>query len=113
MKLKEGENPLSIFGKEFSKFAYCWKDKDTLWLSIIDVQDKFRRQGAMTRLLDQAKEGFNMVIIPTPSKIVAKAASKKGYKLMDVIVILPSGREEPCTCMVWAKDFNAKKVWYA
>jgi len=116
-ELKEGPNELSVFGKEFEQGAYCWKRGNKLWLSLIMVKDKYLRQGACTRLLEDAKkvEGIKIVIIPTPSTIVTMAAMKHGYKPRILKADPKKERGDPdwlpedIEAMIWSEELEKEK----
>jgi hypothetical protein len=104
MGLKLGPNPLNVFGPEFEDAAYCWLLKDTegakdLWLSLIMVKEKHKRNGMLHKLLEDAKKDMHAVIIPTPSTVVIKTAKKHGYEMMDVV----DKQVGKIACMVWKR----------
>lgn len=98
--IKQGMNLMSIFDYRFRDDAsYCWRTKNCLWLSSIWVKEEHQRQGVLKGLLRKVKElpEIELVVIPTPSGIVAKAAIKEGFvytqiptpeldELMDVVL---------------------------
>ena len=83
MKLKTlspGMHLMSVFGYEFSDRSFCWMmDNGELCLSMIIVKEEHRRNGALHRLLDAAKDVSDHVIIPEPLSIVPIIAAKHGY----------------------------------
>ncbi|MBW2077888.1 MAG: hypothetical protein JRI71_10145 [Deltaproteobacteria bacterium] len=79
-KLTFGMHLMNVFGDEFADESFCWMmETGELWLSMIIVKDEHRRNGALHRLLEAAKDMSNHVIIPEPMNIVPIVAAKHGY----------------------------------
>jgi len=82
-KLSIGMHPLmQVFGDEFAEESFCWMMEDgELWLSMILVKEVYRGKGALHRLLDDAKNISDVVVIPEPMGVVPQTAAKHGYVL--------------------------------
>lgn len=79
-KLSPGIHPMQIFGYEFDDSSYCWMmDDGELWLSMIIVKEEHRGNGVLHRLLEDAKDMSEVVVIPEPRLLVAWTALKHGY----------------------------------
>jgi len=51
-------------------------DTEDVWLSMILVEEVYRGKGALHRLLDDAKNISDVVVIPEPMGVVPQTAAK-------------------------------------
>lgn len=69
---------------------------------ISDITSKKQGQGNFSRLLNQLKQKYNWIKIPTPSNIMVEITLKKGFIIKEEY--FPEPFNEIGTIMFWSKN---------
>jgi hypothetical protein len=89
------------FGKGFHPEFIGWLTEDNrgVFISFIDSKDKGR--GNFSKLLDELKEKYDWIKIPSPSNDMVEITARKGFRLVQEFFPEPFG--EMGDVMVWKK----------
>ena len=60
--------------------SWLWEDENnTVWVSMIIVNENERRKGHVSRLIDSLMTKYDIVIVPEPSRIMHDMLKRRGF----------------------------------
>ncbi len=93
---------ITDFGKDFHPefLGYISIEESTCWISFIESKDKGK--GNFSRLLEELKQKYDCIKIPTPFPLMVTIAEKKGFILTKEY--FPAPFDEWNEILVWRKE---------
>ena len=79
MKMKSSRGKIINFGKDFHPEFEGWigEDGDGVWISFIESKEKGK--GNFSKLLDELKEKYTWIKVPTPFALMREICLRKGF----------------------------------
>ena len=90
------------FGKGFHPEFHGWlhESEDVVYISFISAKKESKGRGNFSKLIQELKEKYNKIVVPTPSDMMKRIVIRKGFL---VEFEYDEEHAESFEAMVWRK----------